>query len=105
MANGGTAGGRGVVWCGVVCRLAGRLACWCGRGGPRLWCAVGVWLWRGLRVCLRPCALFDSREMGIYRGTSLIRNCPPVGPYRRPMPRVLGGSWVGGRCLMGEAPL
>ena len=25
-----------------------------------------------------------------YRGTSLARNHTPVGPYRRPMPRVLG---------------
>jgi len=27
-----------------------------------------------------------------YRGTSLIRNRHPVGPYNRTMPRVLGGS-------------
>ena len=27
-----------------------------------------------------------------YRDTSLIRNHPPLGPYRRPVPRVLGGS-------------
>ena len=27
-----------------------------------------------------------------YRGTSLIRNNPLLGPYGRPMPRVLGGS-------------
>ena len=27
-----------------------------------------------------------------YRGTSLMRNTPLLGPYRRPMPRVLGGS-------------
>ena len=27
-----------------------------------------------------------------YRGTSLIRKRTPLGPYRRPMPRVLGGS-------------
>ena len=26
------------------------------------------------------------------RGTSLTRKCTPVGPYRRPMPRVLGES-------------
>ena len=26
-----------------------------------------------------------------YRGTSVIRNTPLLGPYRRPMPRVLGG--------------
>ena len=29
----------------------------------------------------------------------------PLGPYRRPMPRVLGGSQGGGRFLMGEVPL
>ena len=28
----------------------------------------------------------------VCRVTSLIRNTPPRGPYRRPMPRVLGGS-------------
>jgi len=27
-----------------------------------------------------------------YRGTSLIRNHPPLGPYSRPMPRVVGGG-------------
>ena len=27
-----------------------------------------------------------------YRGTSIIRNSAPLGPYRRLMPRVLGGS-------------
>ena len=27
-----------------------------------------------------------------YRGTSLTRKRIPLGPYRRPMPRVLGGS-------------
>ena len=32
-------------------------------------------------------------EFRVYcRGTSLIRKRPLVGPYRRPMPRVLGGS-------------
>ena len=29
----------------------------------------------------------------------------PLGPYRSLMPRVLGGSWGGGRFLMGEVPL
>ena len=28
----------------------------------------------------------------LYRGTSLARKCTPPGPYRRPMPRVQGGS-------------
>ena len=36
---------------------------------------------RKLRLGVRP-----------YRGTSLIRNTPSVGPYRRPMPRVLRES-------------
>ena len=27
-----------------------------------------------------------------YTGTSLTRKCTPLGPYRRSMPRVLGGS-------------
>ena len=40
-----------------------------------------------------------------YRGTSLIRKRTPLGPYRRPTPRVLGGSQGGGRFLMGEVPL
>jgi len=40
-----------------------------------------------------------------YRGTSLTRTHNPLGPYRRPMPRVLGGS-LGGSCfLMGEVSL
>ena len=47
-----------------------------------------------------------AEEVGIaYRDTSLIRNQPPVGPYRRPTPRVLGGSWGDGRFLMGEVSL
>ena len=40
-----------------------------------------------------------------YMGTSLIRELSPLGPYRRPMPRVLGGSEGGARFLMGEVPL
>jgi hypothetical protein len=42
---------------------------------------------------------------GVYRGTSPTRKRNPLGPYRRPMPRVLGGSQEGGRFLMGEVPL
>ena len=40
-----------------------------------------------------------------YRGTSLIRNSAPLGPYSRIMPRTLGWSWGGGLFLMSEAPL
>ena len=35
---------------------------------------------------------FYSPEMRVYRGTSLIRKRSPLGPYRRPMPRVVGES-------------
>ena len=38
-------------------------------------------------------------------GTSLIRNTPLLGPYSRTIPRVLGGSYGGGRFLMNEVPL
>ena len=37
--------------------------------------------------------------------TSLTRACTPLGPYRGPMPRVLGQSLGDGRLLMGEVPL
>ena len=35
----------------------------------------------------------SARDQGMcYRGTSVIGKCVPLGPYRRPVPRVLGGS-------------
>ena len=46
----------------------------------------------------------DASTVAAYRGTSLMRNTPLVGPYRRPMPMVLEGSQGGGRFLMGEVP-
>ena len=36
---------------------------------------------------------------------SLLENSPLLGPYRRPTPRVLGGSYEGGRFLMSKIPL
>ena len=39
----------------------------------------------------------------VYRGASLTRKRTPLGPYRRPMPRIHGGSSEGGRFLMGKA--
>ena len=36
-----------------------------------------------------------------YRGTSLIRKRPPLGPYSSPTPRVIWGSYEGGRFVMG----
>jgi len=37
--------------------------------------------------------LLGTWAANIYRGTSLIRIHPPLGPYRRPMPRVLRWSY------------
>ena len=45
-----------------------------------------------------------ARPSRPFRGTSLAITPPPLGPYRRHMPRVLGGS-VGGRFLTGEVPM
>ena len=47
---------------------------------------------------------FPSAKV-LYRGTSLIRNRRPLGPYSRTMPRALRGSKGGGRFLMSEVPL
>ena len=49
-----------------------------------------------------PCA---SPTVGACRATSLTKKRTRLGPYRRPMPRVLGVSKGGGRFLMGEVPL
>jgi len=42
---------------------------------------------------------------GDYRGTSLVRNNPTLGPYRKPMSRALWWSYGGGLFLMSEVPL
>ena len=55
---------------------------------------VGVRVWRmefGVEGSGLGCTHQDSGDK-VYRGTSLIRNRAPPGPYSRPMPRVLGGS-------------
>ena len=44
-------------------------------------------------------------EVPLYRGTSLLRNCLPLGPYSNPMPRVLWWSQGGGGVLMSEVPV
>ena len=41
----------------------------------------------------------------MYRGTTLVGKCTPLGPYRRPMPRASWWSWGGGRVLMSQVPL
>ena len=50
--------------------------------------------WEGVTIValLAHPATDDPAELAGYRGTSLIRNSTPLGPYSRPMPRVLGGS-------------
>ena len=58
-----------------------------------------------LYVDIHICAAFTASRGDPYRGTSLIRKRNPLGPYRRPMPRVLGGSSGGGHFLMGKIPL
>jgi len=45
--------------------------------------------------------LYPIDRVAPYRGTSLIRKRTPLGPYRRRMPRVLGG-WA---FSYGEVPL
>ena len=45
------------------------------------------------------------QEIPWYRGTSLTRGPPPLGPFRKPMPGVVRGSEGGERILMGEVPL
>ena len=37
-------------------------------------------------------SIFSHWASSQYRGTSLIRNCPPLGPYSRTMPRALWWS-------------
>ena len=65
-----------------------------GRGRPK---SGGV---ADVRECIdRACRISH------YRGTPLTRKCSPLGPFGRPMPRVLGGSLGGGHFHMGETPL
>ena len=50
--------------------------------------------------------LYQARSCLLaYRGTSLIRNTPLLGPYKRTMFKALWRSWGGGLFLMGEVPL
>ena len=52
----------------------------------------------------QPCTA-ESEEVSGYRGTSLIRKRKLLGPYRRPMARVVEGSQGVGLFLMSEVPL
>ena len=93
------------VWglgCGVWCVGCGVWGAVCGVWGV----GCGVW---GVRCEVRGVGGGVSTELGsrcrVYRGTSLIRKRISLGPYRRPMPRVLGGFQGDGRFLMGEVTL
>ena len=44
-------------------------------------------------------------DLAGYRGTSLIKNSPLLGPHSRPTRRALWWSWGGWRFLMSEVPL
>ena len=55
-------------------------------------------------TCLMNSVISKQRPC-LYRGTSLTRKRTPLRPYRRPMPRVQGGSKGAGRFLLGEVPL
>jgi len=51
------------------------------------WSKSTVYIHRGTSFCPS-----QGQSKRLYRGTSLTRKRTPLGPYRRPMPRVLGGS-------------
>ena len=53
----------------------------------------------------RRCSYEDKSRCSPHRATSLMRKRIPLGPYRKPVPRVIGGSQGVGRFLMGEVPL
>ena len=62
-----------------------------------------MWVRLPCDVCVR--LLCDVCARDAHRGTSLIINCLPLGPYSRPMPRALEWSQGGGGVLMSEVPL
>jgi hypothetical protein len=47
----------------------------------------------------------NLEDTPVHRCTSLTIKRIPLRPYRRPMPRVLGGSKGGGRFLLGKVAL
>ena len=61
-----------------------------------LWWGVRVWgvgfRFQGLRSRAWGLERQEATVFRACRGTSLARECTPLGPYRRPMPRVLKGS-------------
>ena len=79
---------------------------------------LGLTKVRGLQAATQPG--FDSNQLLCTDGGGWVvppvagsrlqgylshKNPPPLGPYRRPMPRVLSGSYGVGRLPMSEVPL
>ena len=61
---------------------------------------------RTFRISMSPFNLAIAGHFALsYRCPSPASKRTPLGSYRGLMPRVLGGSWGGGRFLMGEVPL
>ena len=56
-------------------------------------------------ICRLAFDLGGESDVSDYRGTSLIRNSAPLGPYSRTIPRVLWWSQGGGLFLMSEVSL
>jgi len=79
--------------CRALCGLDRRWSHWPGR------------LVNGRNPVGRQAACSAVPPRGGHRGTSLIRNTPPVGPYSSPMPRGTHGDPTGGVFLMSEVPL
>ena len=60
---------------------------------------------KSCRATSSPLEGYVFKVAQITGGTSLTRKGTLLEPYRRPMPKVLGGSYGGGRCLMSEVSL
>ena len=65
-------------------------------GKPQPSCQPHSVCWRSLAADWGRCGYQGSRlkfiRLSRYRGTSLVRKGTPLGPYRRTMPRILGGG-------------
>ena len=53
----------------------------------------------------RKTGVFSPQIIAVYRGTSLIKNSAPIGPYSRNMPWAPWWSWWGEAFLVSEVPL
>jgi len=64
------------------------------------------WVCRGVRTASDTGFVYrvSNWGFGVYRVTSLIRNCVPLGPCSRPMPMALRWSYGGGNFLWTRYP-